>query len=288
MAWISVHRNIVYHWNPRVRCRHNVWKEGGMNISMEVQIFLNVGTVGNVFMGGPNSTWQINLHSFVCGLYCTNLQSGYTLLHDAACGGSVELLKWLVEEKGLDVQEWNKVFCSPCTFNNCTCIAEFPPLISHSTILLNLLWQMRLAIYVSQACHKSLANIEYYWQPRLLQYYNDSNIRWYMTPVVTWFCQLNSWSSPTLCLHRTVASTVSYWQHGMGTLSSSTTWCRPTTATLGRRTGRQGWERNEAHVLRMYVPDMCITTYNEMAVYMYYQEWIRDYRGCNCVSPCIY
>ena len=110
MAWISVHRNIVYHWNPRVRCRHNVWKEGGTNISMEVQIFLNVGTVGNVFMGGPNSTWQINLHSFVCGLYCTNLQSGYTLLHDAACGGSVELLKWLVEEKGLDVQEWNKVF----------------------------------------------------------------------------------------------------------------------------------------------------------------------------------
>ena len=41
----------------------------------------------------------------------------------------MELLKWLVEEKGLDVQEWNKVFCSPCTFNNCTCIAECSPLI---------------------------------------------------------------------------------------------------------------------------------------------------------------
>ena len=47
---------------------------------------------------------------FVHRLYYTNLQSGCTLLHDAACGGSVELLKWLVEEKGLDVQEWNKVF----------------------------------------------------------------------------------------------------------------------------------------------------------------------------------
>ena len=47
---------------------------------------------------------------YVHGLYCTNLQSACTLLHDAACGGSVELLKWLVEEKGLDVQEWNKVF----------------------------------------------------------------------------------------------------------------------------------------------------------------------------------
>ena len=44
-------------------------------------------------------------------LHGTNLQSGCTLLHDAACGGSVELVKWLVEEKGLNVQEWNKVFC---------------------------------------------------------------------------------------------------------------------------------------------------------------------------------
>ena len=37
------------------------------------------------------------------------MQFGCTLLHDAACGGSVELVKFLVEEKGLDVQEWNKV-----------------------------------------------------------------------------------------------------------------------------------------------------------------------------------
>ena len=42
----------------------------------------------------------------------TNVQFGCTLLHDAACGGSVELVTWLVEEKGLDVQEWSKVLCS--------------------------------------------------------------------------------------------------------------------------------------------------------------------------------
>ena len=49
----------------------------------------------------------------------TNVQFGCTLLHDAACGGSVELVKWLVEEKGLDVQEWNKVLCSTSIFVVC-------------------------------------------------------------------------------------------------------------------------------------------------------------------------
>ena len=43
---------------------------------------------------------------------CINLQFDSTLLHDAACGGNVELVKWLVEEKGFDVQEWNEVLCS--------------------------------------------------------------------------------------------------------------------------------------------------------------------------------
>ena len=43
-------------------------------------------------------------------MYAMNLQFGSTLLHDAACGGSVELVQWLVEEKGLNVHEWNKVF----------------------------------------------------------------------------------------------------------------------------------------------------------------------------------
>ena len=49
----------------------------------------------------------------------TNVQFGCTLLHDAACGGSVELVKWLVEEKGLDVQEWNKVLCRTSIFVVC-------------------------------------------------------------------------------------------------------------------------------------------------------------------------
>ena len=40
------------------------------------------------------------------------MQSECTLLHDAARGGSVELVRWLVEEKGFDVLEWNKVLCS--------------------------------------------------------------------------------------------------------------------------------------------------------------------------------
>ena len=30
----------------------------------------------------------------------------------------MELLKWLVEEKGLDVQEWNKVFYNNCCMVN--------------------------------------------------------------------------------------------------------------------------------------------------------------------------
>ena len=89
---------------------------------MEFQNISKLWDRGEHFYGG--SKYNVNAHSFVCGLYGTNLQSGCTLLHDTAYGGSVELLKWLVEEKGLDVQEWNKVFCSPCTFNNCTCIVE--------------------------------------------------------------------------------------------------------------------------------------------------------------------
>ena len=63
--------------------------------------------------------------------------------------------------------------------------------------------------------------------PMLITLYNCTRVKWWV------------------CCHRTVPSTVSYWQQGMGTLSSSTTWCRPTTATLSRRTGGQGWERNE-------------------------------------------
>ena len=72
-----------------------------------------------VIFGATEKEWSAALHLCVCGLYGTNVQLGFALLHDAVSGGSVELVKWLVEEKGLDVHEWNKVFCKPSTFLVC-------------------------------------------------------------------------------------------------------------------------------------------------------------------------
>ena len=46
---------------------------------------------------------------------CMSLfQSGYSLAHDAAGGGNVQLLDWLVAKYKLDVHEWNEASLSAC------------------------------------------------------------------------------------------------------------------------------------------------------------------------------
>ena len=66
------------------------------------------------------------------------------------------------------------------------------------------------------------------------------------------FCTVNTGSSSAICLHRMVAPTACYLQLNMGTLSSSIIWYRRTSATLGRRTSRQGWVWSEGCAAKLW------------------------------------
>ena len=66
------------------------------------------------------------------------LQNGYSLLHSAAMGGSIELVDWLVSKHGLDVNEWTEVCVCACV---CACMfASFgvTPLIPLICIILSI------------------------------------------------------------------------------------------------------------------------------------------------------